>query len=67
MKGKHAGGGGPSGNCVCLKCGATVPHQPGTPCREVRCPTCGTVLVREGSEHHRAYWEKKKGGAGKGE
>lgn len=59
MQGRHQGGGGPGGHCVCLKCGATVPHQPGTPCREARCPKCGTAMVREGSEHHRAYLEKK--------
>ena len=57
-------GGGPSGNCVCLKCGATVPHQPGTPCREARCPKCGTAMVREGSEHHQAFLAKKGGRPG---
>jgi uncharacterized paraquat-inducible protein A len=61
MQARHQGGGGPGGNCVCLKCGATVAHQPGTPCREARCPKCGTAMVREGSEHHRAFLAKKGG------
>jgi hypothetical protein len=52
MRQRHGGGGGPEGNCICLKCGRKAPHQPGTPCRETRCPQCGVTMVREGSEHH---------------
>jgi len=56
---------GPAGNCVCLGCGATKPHEPGIPCRDERCPKCGKALVREGSQHHLAALEKqgKKGDA----
>ncbi|MEJ2368402.1 MAG: ferredoxin [Acidobacteriota bacterium] len=43
---------GAGGYCVCLKCGRREPHQPGLPCREMRCPDCSVPLVREGSEHH---------------
>jgi hypothetical protein len=33
MTGIHKQGGGPSGNCICLKCGTKVPHQAATPWR----------------------------------
>jgi len=54
----NKGGGGPGGTCLCLKCGARVPHRPGTPCLETKCPSCGRAMVREGSEHHRRFLEK---------
>jgi len=38
---------GPGGNCVCPKCGKTVPHQQGLPCTEVKCPGCGAAMTRE--------------------
>jgi predicted amidophosphoribosyltransferase len=38
---------GPGGNCVCPKCGKTVPHKVGTPCYEVMCPDCGSPLTRQ--------------------
>ena len=37
---------GASGNCVCPKCGKTVPHQTGVPCTQVACPACGTLMAR---------------------
>ena len=40
-------GAGPGGNCVCPACGATAPHQAGTPCYNVSCPKCGTKMVRK--------------------
>jgi len=54
MRGKvtrqgRGAGMGPRGNCVCPKCGYKVPHQPGKPCRELQCPTCGITMLREGS------------------
>jgi len=55
----HKGGGGPGGTCICLKCGGRVPHRPGTPCLETKCSTCGGAMVREGSEHHRRFLEKR--------
>lgn len=39
-----------SGTCICLACGARVPHQPGIPCREVSCPRCGQFMRREWPE-----------------
>jgi hypothetical protein len=38
---------GPGGNCVCPKCGATVPHVAGQPCNQRDCPKCGTRMTRE--------------------
>ena len=37
---------GPSGECVCPKCGFRVPHQRGIPCFQHKCPQCGTPMVR---------------------
>ncbi|HPN84172.1 MAG TPA: hypothetical protein PK821_02440 [Victivallales bacterium] len=54
--GAGAGGGGrmggpfaagPVGECVCPKCGKTVPHQRGVPCISRKCPSCGSVLARK--------------------
>ena len=59
MKGQYGSGGGPGGNCICLKCGAKAPHRPGTPCMKEKCPQCGATMVREGSEHHLAFQRKK--------
>jgi len=40
-------GAGPAGECVCSKCGATVPHQAGQPCYQMTCPKCGTRMIRK--------------------
>jgi len=45
MGGTRAGA-GPTGNCVCPSCGASVPHQVGTPCYNMSCPQCGAKMVR---------------------
>ena len=65
MKGQNqrtAAGGfmGPSGNCICLKCGFGKRHERGIPCQEERCPKCNAKLVREGSYHHKNISEAKK-------
>ena len=44
---------GSGGWCVCVACGHRQPHRPGVPCREEKCPSCGRVMLREGSPHHR--------------
>lgn len=49
---------GAGGKCVCPKCGEKVPHKPGTPCIETKCPSCGATMLREGSEHHKAVLKK---------
>ncbi len=51
-RGTGTGGGrrpgmGPGGNCVCPDCGQKTPHQPGTPCTNIKCPNCDTAMVRE--------------------
>lgn len=38
---------GPGGNCVCPKCGKTVPHQRGVPCFQMACPGCGAAMTRQ--------------------
>jgi len=38
---------GPSGYCICPKCGEKVAHQPGVACRSLTCAKCGTIMVRE--------------------
>ncbi len=37
---------GPGGKCVCPKCGHEQAHGRGTPCNEIRCPKCGTLMTR---------------------
>ncbi|MBU1627655.1 DUF5320 domain-containing protein [bacterium] len=39
--------GGPGGNCVCSACGEKLPHQQGTPCTQLKCPKCGSLMTRE--------------------
>lgn len=39
--------GGPSGSCICPKCGYKETHQMGVPCTQKKCPTCGIALSRE--------------------
>ena len=38
---------GVGGNCVCPSCGATVPHERGIPCTDVKCPECGSQMTRQ--------------------
>ncbi|MEJ2672680.1 MAG: hypothetical protein P8168_10885 [Deltaproteobacteria bacterium] len=32
--------------CQCPECGASVPHERGIPCFQVKCPQCGKPMVR---------------------
>lgn len=46
-RGRRGGfGGGPPAECVCPSCGEKAPHVPGTRCRQIHCPKCGTPMVR---------------------
>jgi hypothetical protein len=40
-------GSGPSGNCICPKCGFLQAHQRGERCIDITCPKCGTKMIRE--------------------
>ena len=44
---KEADGKGPSGYCICEKCGYKIPHQRGIPCLRLKCPNCNINLKRE--------------------
>jgi len=54
-RGRGFGGGGrmggfavgPSGNCVCPKCGYKEAHQIGIPCYQKKCSKCGSQMIRE--------------------
>jgi len=37
---------GPSGNCICPKCGYSELHQRGLPCNQKQCPKCGNIMIR---------------------
>lgn len=55
-------GAGPEGTCVCPACGNEKEHDPGTPCTEIKCPKCGTPMVRKGVP----WADSQKGGPGSG-
>ena len=50
---------GAGGDCVCPRCGQTVPHKRGEPCQQTRCPWCGAKMLREGSHHYRLFERKR--------
>jgi hypothetical protein len=50
QKGRKSGsraGAGPAGECICPKCGTTALHEAGIPCYLVKCPKCGSPMVRK--------------------
>ena len=59
-RGRHRGGMGKAGSCVCPKCDYTAPHHMGVPCNSMLCPKCNIRLVRENSEHHLSIKRKRK-------
>jgi hypothetical protein len=49
-RGRRGGAGagiGVGGECVCVECGTTKPHEVGIPCYEVNCPKCGKPMQRK--------------------
>jgi len=44
---EEAVGKGPSGYCICSKCGYKIVHQRGTPCSDLECPKCHIKLIRK--------------------
>ena len=38
---------GPGGTCVCLSCGAVIPHVTGKACFLIDCPVCGAPMTRQ--------------------
>ncbi|MBN1861921.1 MAG: hypothetical protein JW840_10750 [Candidatus Thermoplasmatota archaeon] len=47
--GRGLGGGygiGPGGECLCPNCGHREPHSRGLPCSTIRCPRCGSLMIR---------------------
>lgn len=38
---------GPSGRCICPRCGYSQPHERMQPCSRLLCLKCGVRLVRE--------------------
>jgi predicted DNA-binding protein (UPF0251 family) len=54
-----AHGMGAGGFCVCPKCNEKVPHKAGMPCKDEKCPKCGSRMMREGSSCHEKLLDKK--------
>ena len=46
---------GPPKYCICPRCGNVVPHEPGIPCRQLRCSKCGSFMVGERCRLTRSY------------
>ena len=38
---------GPPVNCICSRCGFMVPHRPGVPCFQTKCPQCSSPMTRQ--------------------
>jgi len=47
MGGRFAAG--PAGKCVCTNpdCGTEIAHQAGQPCYQLKCPKCGSPMIRK--------------------
>lgn len=46
LGGGNKPGSGPGGSCVCPSCGKQIPHQRGIPCNSLKCPECGTTMIK---------------------
>jgi predicted DNA-binding protein (UPF0251 family) len=38
---------GPTGECICIKCGQIKSHTRGIPCYKEKCPKCGSQMARK--------------------
>lgn len=52
QQGKGQGGGnrpgaGPTGYCVCPKCGHEIEHRVNQRCMDLKCPKCGSQMIRK--------------------
>jgi len=47
MGGGNKPGSGPTGKCICPKCGYTSDHKIGERCVDLVCPQCGAKMMRE--------------------
>lgn len=45
-QGRRGTGAGPSGYCICPKCGEKIIHTPGVSCVSLNCPKCNTPMIR---------------------
>lgn len=45
---------GPTGKCICSKCGYEQPKRAGVLCQDEKCPKCKTSLIRKGGECDKA-------------
>lgn len=41
---------GPPTNCICPNCKTVVPHKPGLPCFQTKCPKCNSGMTRQFSD-----------------
>jgi predicted DNA-binding protein (UPF0251 family) len=39
--------GGPPAVCICPKCKTEAPKQRGVPCAQIKCPKCGSLMMRK--------------------
>jgi hypothetical protein len=53
-------GQGLSGKCICVKCGYSSAKKRAIPCKEEKCPNCGTILLRENGFHHNQYLKRQR-------
>jgi len=55
--GRGAGNFGPGAfpdNCICPNCGVVIPHRPGLPCFQTKCPQCNSRMTRQFSPENEA-------------